>query len=60
MFLTQTDNPKSFATCGLAASMQASLELAPGKHTLTLQFANAKHESYGKVFSKQIVVNVTK
>ena len=36
----------------------ATLELAPGKHTLTLQFANALHESYGEKFSKTITVNV--
>lgn len=32
--------------------------LAPGKHQLTLQFANAKHESYGPNFAKTISVNV--
>ncbi|KAG2447178.1 hypothetical protein HYH02_007921 [Chlamydomonas schloesseri] len=34
------------------------LELAPGKHTLTLQFANALHESYGPAYAKTITVNV--
>mmetsp|Transcript_8743 Transcript_8743/g.18642 ORF Transcript_8743/g.18642 Transcript_8743/m.18642 type:complete len:167 (+) Transcript_8743:1900-2400(+) len=32
--------------------------LAPGKHTLTLQFANAVHQSYGPEFSQTITVNV--
>lgn len=36
----------------------ADLELAPGKHTLTLQFANAQHQSYGPAFSKTITINV--
>ncbi|PNH07645.1 hypothetical protein TSOC_005881 [Tetrabaena socialis] len=30
----------------------ADLELAPGKHTLTLQFANAAHESYGPAYAR--------
>lgn len=29
-----------------------------GKHTLTLQFANALHESYGPKYAKTISVNV--
>ena len=37
---------------------EASIELPPGKHTLTLQFANATHKSYGKGYSKTITVNV--
>ena len=37
---------------------EGELELEPGKHTITLQFANAKHESYGKEFAKQITVTV--
>jgi len=40
------------------AQKEAVVELEPGKHTLTLQFANAKHESYGKKFAKTITVNV--
>eukprot|EP00879_Flechtneria_rotunda_P026842 GHRR01028678.1.p1 GENE.GHRR01028678.1~~GHRR01028678.1.p1 ORF type:complete len:121 (+),score=37.17 GHRR01028678.1:206-568(+) len=36
----------------------ADLDLAPGKHTLTLQFANALHESYGLKFRSSIAVNV--
>ncbi|EFJ42297.1 hypothetical protein VOLCADRAFT_121558 [Volvox carteri f. nagariensis] len=34
------------------------LELPPGKHTLTLQFANAAHESYGPEFASTISVIV--
>ena len=40
------------------AQKEASIELEPGTHTLTLQFANAKHESFGKKFAKTITVNV--
>jgi hypothetical protein len=29
-----------------------------GKHTLTLQFANALHESYGPKYNSSITVNV--
>ena len=32
--------------------------LAPGKHTLTLQFADGAHRSYGKEASDQISINV--
>ncbi|MEI6805987.1 MAG: DUF4399 domain-containing protein [Myxococcaceae bacterium] len=32
------------------------LELSPGKHTLTLQFADGAHRSYGKKFAKTITV----
>lgn|SRR3989338_4880064 len=34
------------------------LELSPGKHTLTLQFANGAHISYGKKLAKTITVFV--
>ncbi len=37
-----------------------TLPLSPGKHTLTLQFANGMHESYGEEWSKTIAINVTK
>eukprot|EP00959_Pyramimonas_sp_CCMP1952_P208053 4352245-Pyramimonas_sp.AAC.1 len=37
---------------------EATIELPPGKHQLLLQFANYKHESYGKALSKVITVNV--
>jgi hypothetical protein len=32
--------------------------LLQGKHTLTLQFANALHESYGSKWSSSVTVNV--
>ena len=35
-----------------------SVELGPGKHRLTLQFANAAHKSYGAGYSKSIEVTV--
>ena len=35
-----------------------SLLLSPGKHTLTLQFANGFHQSYGKDWSKTISITV--
>lgn len=38
--------------------LEASLDLAPGKHTLTLQFANGIHQSYGEAWSKTITINV--
>ena len=37
-----------------------TLALTPGTHTLTLQFANGVHESYGKDWSKTITVEVEK
>lgn len=37
-----------------------TLPLSIGKHTLTLQFANGMHESYGAEWSKTITVHVTK
>jgi len=40
------------------AQTEGELELEPGKHKITLQFANAYHESYGKEFAKTITVNV--
>ena len=64
------DGPKAFVDKGEAipfdathkhfgkAQTEGELELAPGKHKLTLQFANAAHESYGKEFAKTITVNV--
>ena len=35
-----------------------TLKLNPGKHSLTLQFANGAHESYGKDWSKTIAITV--
>lgn len=34
------------------------LKLTPGKHTLTLQFADGIHKSYGEEYSKTIEVEV--
>lgn len=64
------DGPKAFVDQGVAipfdethkhygkAQTEGELELDPGKHKLTLQFANANHESYGREFAKTITVNV--
>jgi hypothetical protein len=35
-----------------------TLKLSPGRHTLTLQFANGIHDSYGKDWSKTIAITV--
>jgi hypothetical protein len=37
---------------------ETELTLAPGKYTLTLQFANGAHQSYGSPMSKTIEVTV--
>ena len=37
-----------------------TLKLNPGKHTLTLQFGNGVHESYGKYWSNTVTVDVEK
>lgn len=37
---------------------EAELTLTPGKHTLTLQFADGAHASYGPAMSQTITVNV--
>jgi len=64
------DGPQAFVTKGEAipfdathkhygkAQTEGTLELEPGKHKITLQFANAFHESYGQEFAKTITVNV--
>jgi len=64
------DDPKGYVEKGEAipfdathlhygkAQKEGTIELSPGTHTLTLQFANAKHESFGKKFAKTITVNV--
>ena len=39
---------------------EGQVELSPGKHTLTLQFANALHKSYGPGYAKSIEVMVKK
>ncbi len=38
--------------------METTIKLAPGKHTLTLQFADGHHQSYGKIMSKTIEITV--
>ncbi|KON81501.1 DUF4399 domain-containing protein [Azoarcus sp. PA01] len=37
---------------------ETTLKLPPGKHTLTLQFADGLHQSYGRGFSDTISVHV--
>jgi len=37
---------------------ETELKLAPGEHTLTLQFANGQHTSYGREWSKTIHLTV--
>ena len=37
---------------------ETTLDLAPGEHTLTLQFANGAHQSYGEAWSKTITITV--
>jgi len=37
---------------------ETTLHLFPGKHTLTLQFADGHHKSYGRALSKTITVTV--
>ena len=39
---------------------QDTLKLEPGKHTLTLQFADGYHQSYGEKWSTTINIEVTK
>ena len=64
------DDPKGFVAKGIAipfdathkhygkAQTEGEIELEKGTHTITLQFANALHESYGKDFAKTITVTV--
>ncbi len=40
------------------AQKEGEITLEPGTHTLTLQFANGKHVSYGKKFASTITVVV--
>jgi len=37
---------------------ETTVELPPGKHTLTLQFADGLHQSYGPAMSKTIEITV--
>lgn len=38
--------------------VEATVELTPGKHTLTMQFADGNHMSYGPDYAKTITVKV--
>ncbi len=38
--------------------LEAEVKLPPGKHTLTMQFADGAHRSYGPEMSKTITINV--
>ncbi len=40
------------------AQTETEVNLTPGKHTLTLQFADGMHMSYGPAMSQTITVNV--
>jgi len=40
------------------ASTSTKITLPPGKHTLTLQFADGAHKSYGEDYASTITVNV--
>ena len=40
------------------AQTETELTLTPGKHTLTLQFADGAHRSYGEAWSKTITIEV--
>jgi len=42
-----------------AGQMETELSLPPGKHTLTLQFANGTHLSYGPGMSSTITITVS-
>lgn len=38
--------------------IEAEIELTPGEHTLTLQFADGYHQSYGEQMSETIIIVV--
>lgn len=40
------------------AQTSAEVKLSPGKHTLTLQFADALHRSYGSRLTSKVTLNV--
>jgi hypothetical protein len=42
------------------AQTETEVTLAPGKHKLTLQFADGLHRSYGEKLAASITVNVKK
>lgn len=65
------DGPDSVATAGIIpkdslnihfgrGQTETELTLAPGKHKLTLQFADGLHRSYGSKLSATIKINVKK
>ena len=39
--------------------IETKLNLTPGKHTLTMQFADGVHKSYGEAWSKTIEITVS-
>ena len=41
------------------AQTEAELELEPGEYTLTMQFGNGHHQSYGEPMSAQVMITVT-
>ena len=43
---------------GKGQTVTDDIELSPGKHTLTLQFADGVHASYGESLSKTIEITV--
>jgi uncharacterized protein DUF4399 len=42
------------------AQQEATLKLPPGKHKLTLQFADGAHRSYGNKLASTVTINVKK
>ena len=52
--LPATDQVRHFGK----GQTEVQLNLTPGEHTLTLQFADGIHTSYGEAWSKTITVNV--
>jgi len=41
-------------------STSATIDLSPGEHTLTMQFADGYHQSYGEQMSAEVIVQVVK
>ena len=41
------------------AQTEAELELEPGEYTLTMQYGNGHHQSYGEPMSAQVTITVT-
>ncbi len=46
------------AACANRFLVALAVPRTQGQHKLTLQFANAQHQSYGPTFSKTITINV--